>query len=274
MKLHIVHHAVCQYTQPASYSIQILKLTPHRNASQIPISWRLETPGRRIEQVDAFGNLSHLLTLEGTHNAIVIHAEGVVEIDAGSGGQLREAGPLAPLAYVPATRLTRGSAAIGQLARLAFPEGLASEAGLQRLMELVNAQVRCQPGSTLLPDSASDVLLRGEGVCQDQAHVAIAACRAAGIPARYVSGHVLTDAAEALSHAWLDVWLAEQHCWQSCDITYRRFTSPRLCRMAVGRDYLDAAPVRGMRRGGGREQPDVQVQVQMQVLEQMNQQQA
>jgi transglutaminase-like putative cysteine protease len=139
-------------------------------------------------------------------------------------------------------------------------------------MELVNAQVRFQPGSTLLPDSASDVLLRGEGVCQDQAHVALAACRAAGIPARYVSGHILTDAAESASHAWIDVWLAGQHCWQSCDITHRRFTSPQLCRMAVGRDYLDAAPLRGMRRGGGREQLDVRVQVQ--VLEQMNQQQA
>jgi transglutaminase-like putative cysteine protease len=261
MKLHIDHRTAYHFAVPASYSIQLLRLTPQRGRAQSVLSWRIDAPGRCMEQLDAFGNVSHLLTLEGTHSAVVIHASGIVETDDAGDGRVHERGPLPPLAYIAPTRLTSSNDSLRQMAALAFRNAPADESALQRLMELVTSQVKYQPGSTQVSDTASEVVIRGEGVCQDQAHVAIAACRSAGIAARYVSGHILAPEARAASHAWIDVWLPQSGCWMSCDVAHREFAGPRLCRMAVGRDYLDAAPVRGMRRGGGREQMEVKVLV-------------
>ena len=261
MRLHVLHRTAYRYAAPASYSIQVLKLTPRRETMQRALSWRLVTPGRRVEQLDAFGNVSHLLTLEGAHSEVVVQAEGVVETDDDCDGYLPPDAGLSSLAYVLPTPLTRASEAIDALAGRVFRGGPATAAGALRLMEEVTQSVRYRPGSTRVSDSASDAMQRGEGVCQDQAHVAIAVCRAAGIAARYVSGHILTDEEHAASHAWADVWLAGEGRWLSCDVTHERPADARLCRLAVGRDYLDAAPVRGMRRGGGDEQLAVQVLV-------------
>jgi len=262
VKLHIAHRTTYTYAAPAGYSIQLLRLTPRRDATQRPLQWRLRVPGRRVEQLDAFGNQALLVTLEAPHIELNIEAAGVVETQDGMAGIFPHDGPLSPLVYVGSTALTRADAALEDIARQAFAGGPATRERIERLMELVTQRVRYQSGATQVTDSASDALARGEGVCQDQAHVAIAACRAAGIPARYVSGYIFdSGAAGSASHAWVDIWLeAEQH-WLSCDITHRSLAGPMLCRLAAGRDYLDAAPVRGVRRGGGKEQLDVNVQV-------------
>jgi transglutaminase-like putative cysteine protease len=98
-------------------------------------------------------------------------------------------------------------------------------------------------------------------VCQDHAHLFIACCRARGVPARYVSGYVDPGHdEEAASHAWADVWV-EGDGWVSVDITHRVLARERHCRLAVGRDYLSAAPVRGVRTGGGDESLHVEVSV-------------
>ena len=107
---------------------------------------------------------------------------------------------------------------------------------------------------------AAVAFARGQGVCQDQAHVFIACCRAAGIPARYVSGYLCgVDGGESASHAWVDAWLEDAQGWLGIDVTHLEPMGPKHCRLAVGRDYLDAAPVRGVRRGGGREVMNVSV---------------
>jgi len=116
------------------------------------------------------------------------------------------------------------------------------------------------PGTTSVEDSAAQAFARGQGVCQDQAHVFIACCRAAGIPARYVSGYLCSvDGSESASHAWVDAWLEDSQGWLSIDVTHLEPMGEKHCRLAVGRDYLDAAPVRGVRRGGGHEVMDVSV---------------
>jgi transglutaminase-like putative cysteine protease len=92
--------------------------------------------------------------------------------------------------------------------------------------------------------------------------VYIASARAIGIPARYVSGYLYTgDANDAASHAWVDVWLGPEIGWQSMDVTHKRPAVRTYCRLAVGRDYLDAAPVRGVRQGGGGEKMEANVLV-------------
>ena len=80
--------------------------------------------------------------------------------------------------------------------------------------------------------------------------------------ARYVSGYFHTgDVGEVASHAWADAWLGPEDGWLSVDLTHRSIAGPGRCRLAVGRDYLDAAPVRGVRRGGGAAQMRVAVVV-------------
>lgn len=260
MKLHIQHRTVYQYDAPANYSIQTLKLTPRRDGAQRSVTWRLTSPGRRVEQVDAFGNVTHLVTLEGPHNEVAIQAEGLVETDAAFVGIVPHEGGLSPLAFSAPTTLTRSNEAIESLSRRVFGRGPATSANVTSLVDAVADAVKYQPGATGVSDPATEAISRGAGVCQDQTHVAIATCRAAGIPARYVSGYVyLDDEEHAASHAWVDVWVASENVWVSCDVTHRVRANPQLCRLAVGRDYLDAAPVRGVRRGGGREKLVVHV---------------
>jgi transglutaminase-like putative cysteine protease len=120
--------------------------------------------------------------------------------------------------------------------------------------------VRYMPGTTSVEDSAVQAFARGQGVCQDQAHVFIACCRSAGIPARYVSGYLCSvDGSDSASHAWVDAWLEDAQGWLAIDVMHLKPKGERHCRLAVGRDYLDAAPVRGVRRGGGDEVMDVSV---------------
>ena len=122
------------------------------------------------------------------------------------------------------------------------------------------APVEHYPG--VLLENLRSVAPTGEGVCQDHAHALIACCRAAGIPASHVSGYFHTgDVGEVASHAWADAWLGPEDGWLSVDLTHRSLAGPGHCRLAVGRDYLDAAPVRGVRRGGGAEQMRVAVVV-------------
>jgi transglutaminase-like putative cysteine protease len=92
--------------------------------------------------------------------------------------------------------------------------------------------------------------------------VFLACARLARIPARYVSGYLHTgDGQEMASHAWVDAWMGDAIGWFGVDITHRRCIDQRYCRLAVGRDYLDAAPVRGIRRGGAGETLEVRVTV-------------
>jgi transglutaminase-like putative cysteine protease len=257
MQVRISHRTTYRYQEPVKYTAQTLRLTPRRDGEQHTLAWSIQAPGRRAEQVDAYGNIMHLLTLEEPHTEISIVVFGVVEI-APARDVLREQGALSPLAYLAPTALTAASERILALAR----EHLQGHGPLrQRLYDLASgvcAKVRYQPGTTTVEDPAAAALERGEGVCQDQAHVLIACCRSMGIPARYVSGYLCSEhAGETASHAWAEAWLSDAQGWHGIDVTHMEPAGVRHCRLAVGRDYLDAAPIRGVRRGGGPEVMDV-----------------
>lgn len=260
MHLHIRHETVYRYDHPLKYSIQSLKLTPRNDAGQRTLQWRLSAPGRQVEQLDAHGNVSHLLTLEEPHSEVVIVAHGVVDTGHTGTPTLPDDGPLSPLAYLAATPLTQADPTIRAFAEEHLSGGGALREKLERLAEAIAGAIRYRPGVTDVTDGAISVFERGEGVCQDQAHAFVACCRAMGLPARYVSGYFYTgDVGVVASHAWADAWLGSEDGWLSIDLTHRSLAGPKHCRLAVGRDYLDAAPVRGVRRGGGAEQLRVSV---------------
>ncbi|HEY4210300.1 MAG TPA: transglutaminase family protein [Steroidobacteraceae bacterium] len=259
MQLRILHRTAYTYEEPVKYTAQALRLTPRREGSQRTLSWAIHAPGRRIEQLDAHGNITHLLTFEEPHREMSILVSGTVEI-SGTGEMLRHDGTLSPLAYLATTPLTAPNADMINLA----DENLSGDAPLRdrlyRLAGAVHDRVRYRKGATSVDDSAATALAAGHGVCQDQSHVFISCCRAARIPARYVSGYLCSqDGSDSASHAWVDAWIEESKAWLGIDITNLSAADAGHCRLAVGRDYLDAAPVRGIRRGGGREIMDVSV---------------
>ncbi len=263
MQLRILHRTAYRYDEPVKYSAQALRLTPRREGQQRVLSWGIQAPGRRIEQVDAHGNVTHLLTVEEPHKEIEIVVSGAVEV-ATEGALTPHEGPLSPLAYLASTPLTLANEAIVALSKQYLNGSEHARDGLYALAGGVHERVRYKKGSTTVEESAAAALARGEGVCQDQAHVFISCCRAAGIPARYVSGYLYSggeDGGTAASHAWVDAWISDAKAWMGVDVTQREPAGVHHCRLAVGRDYLDAAPVRGVRRGGGREMMDVDVTV-------------
>jgi len=108
------------------------------------------------------------------------------------------------------------------------------------------------PGSTMVSSTATEAFSAGRGVCQDHTHVFLSCCRVLGIPARYVSGYLYTnDSSHVASHAWAEVWLGDR--WHTFDITNQVCEPTHHLKLAVGLDYLDACPVRGVRYGGGEE---------------------
>lgn len=259
MRLSILHRTVYHYTAPVFYSIQQLRLTPRVEPHQRTLRWRLHAPGPLTATTDAYGNVTHTLTLTEAHGDVALEARGEIEVDPLVDGRLEdgEAG-VPPLSYLALTPLTEADGTV-----LAFAQQLrrCDAAGLLDFANQVCDAVEYRAGTTGVTSTASEALALGRGVCQDHAHLFIAVCRARGLPARYVSGYVYPgDAPHAASHAWADVYLQEQG-WISIDVTHRRFASDHLCRLAVGRDYSSAGPVRGVRIGGGDETMEVRVNI-------------
>ncbi len=262
MQLHIRHETVYRYGESVRYTIQALHLTPRSEARQRIVSWSIHAPGRRTAHTDAHGNVVHYLTVEVPHRELRVVVTGSVETDDTEGQP--NAGPavLSPLAYRSPTSLTTSDPQLEEFARAHLGSGGDQRGQLVELAEAICGVVAYKPGATAVSDTAISAFARREGVCQDQAHVFIACCRARGIPARYVSGYLHTgDGGAAASHAWAEAWLEAQQCWFGVDVTHHKPAGAYHCRLAVGRDYLDAAPVRGIRRGGGQEEMHVSVLV-------------
>lgn len=260
MQLYIQHSSRYRYAEQVSYSIQHLRLTPRHDPCQTILDWQISAPGQLRAQRDAHGNLMHTLTITAPHNEIPIVVEGVVET-LNAPILLPRGETLSPLAYLAPSPLATADEAIRAFARNAAGTADTMRAQVLRLMAAVSEIINYVPGSTEVYHNAAEVFAQQRGVCQDQAHVFIAACRTVGIPARYVSGYIHTEHEHTASHAWADVWLADEAGWLACDITHNRLAYDCFCRLAVARDYLDASPIRGMRRGGNGEILDVSVRV-------------
>lgn len=266
MRLAIHHETAYRYSAPSHYSIQQLRLTPRPEPHQRVLAWRIDAPGRLRRFTDAYGNVAHTLVLTAPHDSIRVLVAGTVEIEAPQGGLAnfgQDSGvhsDLSPLVFTVATPLTEAEETVRAFAANHLRQKARAEDFLG-LAEAICGAVEYETGITEVTSTAAHALEFGRGVCQDHAHLFIACCRAREVPARYVSGYVDPGHdEEAASHAWADVWI-EGDGWVSVDITHRVLARDRHCRLAIGRDYLSAAPVRGVRTGGGDETLHVEVSV-------------
>jgi transglutaminase-like putative cysteine protease len=262
MKLSIQHETYYEYSVPLRYSTQSLRLTPTPSDHQTVLQWALSVPGRLFPERDGYGNQAHTWTLARRVVRGAIRAAGVVET-SGAPYVVDAPGLPPPLMYLRPTALTPFDARVVRLAAEALGEG-ANERSLLRLAALVCERVRYRAGVTGVHTTAVEALALGAGVCQDQAHVFIAACRAHGVPARYVSGYFYAPQSPMLaSHAWADVCLDPQHGrWLGVDVTHRCLMDERHVRLAAGPDYAACLPIRGVRHGGGEEAMRVRVDIQ------------
>lgn len=265
MKLSIRHETHYEYSAPLQYALQQLCLTPQANAHQEVQSWHVNAPGRLYAQRDGWGNLAHSWSMaraRGTRHVYrgSVTAHGIVQTTPAPLLVDDLAAPH-PALYLRATALTAADAALAELGRAHLVGRSVDEAALLALAAAVAARIAWRGGATHVGTTAAEALALGAGVCQDQAHVFIAACRAAGVPARYVSGYFHSPQAQQLaSHAWADVCVdVDARRWLSIDITHRCTMDERHVRLAVGPDYAACAPVRGVREGGGDETLRVRV---------------
>jgi len=264
MQLSIRHETLYRYTQSQAYSIEQLHLTPRAEPQQQVLSWQIATPGHCAAYVDAYGNASHMLTLNAPHDAVRILVEGVVATVPLPGGRLQAHDSLPPLIFTVPTRLTQPTSMLADVAAACLPVTRAGTDDLLRLAAHIRAAVAYQVGATHVASTAAEAMALGAGVCQDHAHIFLACCHARGVPARYVSGYIDPGSTgHAASHAWVDAWAEDDGFtgWVSIDVTHGRLMDEGYCRLAIGRDYESAAPVRGMRRGGGDETMRIEARI-------------
>jgi transglutaminase-like putative cysteine protease len=246
MLLKIHHRTQYRFEAPVPYGLQRLRLIPKENAAQKILRWNRTIEGGTV-QADYFDfHNNHVLLVsidEGTHEIVVGHV---------------------PLWYfLRPTRLTEPSREIQAIARSAAGDD--ELATLHALSAKILEQVRYDIGHTDADTTADAALAAGHGVCQDHAHIFIAAARTLGFPARYVSGYLmLTDRIEQeASHAWAEAHV-EGLGWVGFDVSNGISPDTRYVRIATGADYAEAAPVAGLSYGGGEQQMQVRLAVEQQ----------
>lgn len=269
MRISIEHITRYIYQQEASYSVQSLRLTPAPYDGLAVLDWQVgvEPAGQATQTTDGFGNTIHLMTVTVPHREIVISARGLVEVADRSGVVHSLSDNVSTRIYLRRTPLTALSPGI-----VAIVDNTADLEPIPRLhamMGLIRDKVDYLPGTTHAQTTAAEALEKGAGVCQDHAHILIAAARAAGLPARYVTGYLLIDDEESADahHAWAEVWV-EALGWVGFDVANRTCPTDRYVRMAAALDADHAAPIRGSRRGGEVEKLDVVVHVQLETAKQ------
>jgi len=265
MRIAIEHKTTYRYPGEVLHSAQYLHLTPCNNASQRVADWHILAPGQITAWEDAFGNACHTLVEDRPTTEIVITAKGHVDTtDVAGILPLDKDDPPVEIFLRP-TPLTRLTAEIKTFSQ-GFAAGVADNRveGLHALMMGIRNHVSFETDTSHSQSTAAEALAQGKGVCQDHAHLFLACCRSLGVPARYVGGYLFDgpqDKAFTAGHAWAAAWV-EELGWVSFDVANTVCGTERHVGVAVGLDYNDVAPIRGMRAGGqGDEQMEVAVWV-------------
>ena len=265
MKIAIRHTTNYQYDTVGSFSVQRLRLTPFDNRSQKVLSWTIQADGieNAAHYIDGFGNRVHVITHCQPYETLSITATGEVETFDHDGivGKLREAAN--PRLFLRETPRTKSSRKIDAMADEMKDRRTLDR--LHHLLEAIATRVEYDTDATHAETSAAEAFAAGQGVCQDHAHIFIAATRRLGIPSRYVTGylHMEGEATAVAHHAWAESFV-DNLGWVGFDPANHICPTERYVRLACGFDASSAAPITGTRRGGGTESLRVDVVVRQQ----------
>jgi transglutaminase-like putative cysteine protease len=270
MLLEIKHITEYHYAEPVRESVMEVWMQPRKGGGQRLISFQLDTdPAARLfSYADPFGNAVYHFDVPQPHERLRIEAASAVEtappptipetLDRGEWDRLRSdfvRGEcfdfLRPHGFAEETELLRKFVADRGLDHLRTKDPLSS---LRALNEEIYTAFDYEPGVTEADSPIDIALSEGRGVCQDFTHVMLAICRAWGVPARYVSGYLFTDRSEGdrsdpdATHAWVEVFLPSLR-WVGFDPTNNVLAGERHVPVAIGRDYGDVPPSRGVYKG-------------------------
>ena len=246
MKLMINHQTHYQYTDWAKNSIQYIKMMPQSNQHQQVHTWEISMPGNKQMKKDAFDNLWLTNTQTDPFQKMLIMAQGVVEIDFNHRYGIDHA--LSPWLFLQSTTATWCNREMFAFAHHYVPQ--LSLTYFHALAEALLSKMPYRCETTTVCHTATASFIAGEGVCQDHSHVFIAMAKALGVPARYVSGYLFANNQSHLaSHAWAEIYLDGN--WHVIDVSNQLFQPQAHVYVAIGRDYWDVAPVRGVRERGG-----------------------
>ncbi|HZN32321.1 MAG TPA: transglutaminase family protein [Pirellulaceae bacterium] len=287
MKYKITHTTIYNYTEAVPICHNEVHLTPREHKRQSCLSHRLRIrpePARIDTRIDAFGNHAGWFSIQEGHERLSVTAHSQVQVaepDVPAPSttppweEIRDRFALGqPPWWVEARQFVYASPHVPiseQLrayAQPSFPAGQPWLAGLLDLTRRINQEFHYDPAATTVNTPVAKVLKDRRGVCQDFAHLQIACVRSLGLPARYVSGYLLTTpppgqprlvGADA-SHAWVSAFCPEVG-WIDFDPTNNQIPSTRHVTLAWGRDYSDVCPIKGVLVGGGQHRMRVAVDV-------------
>ncbi|WP_026873094.1 transglutaminase family protein [Inquilinus limosus] len=265
MRLLIRHETRYRYDSPVARTLQTLRLTPRSHDGQEVLRWRVVPPaGANLAPgEDAYGNIVDMLSLERPHDSLTLVVEGEVVTRDTNGIVTGAEERFPPAFYLRPSPLAHVDAALVELAEAAAAAGREPLALAHALMLAVRGRIAFRPGQTHAATTAAEALAAGVGVCQDHTHVFLACARHLGLPARYVGGYLLMadgSVEQAAGHAWAEAFI-DGLGWVGFDAANGVCPTEHYVRVAVGLDYRDTAPVRGLRQGGGAEALEVLVRV-------------
>jgi transglutaminase-like putative cysteine protease len=287
MKYKVTHTTIYNYTAPVPLCHNELHLTPRDHRQQTCLAHRLRIrpePARIDTRVDYFGNHAGSFSIHDGHDRLSVTAQSQVQVASPEIPDPKSTPPweeirdrfalgqppwwlearqfVYPSPFVPLRDEVR------QYAQTSFPPGQPWLLGVLGLTERIFKEFQYDPTATTVNTPVVTVFANRRGVCQDFAHLEIACLRSLGLPARYVSGYLLTTpppgqprlvGADA-SHAWLSAFCPEVG-WIDFDPTNNQIPTTKHITLAWGRDYSDVCPIKGVLIGGGQHRMRVAVDV-------------
>ncbi len=267
MKLKVEHTTVFKYDEPVYETATEVRLHPDdQGAPQHCLEFTLavDPPTNIFHYTDFYGNSVHHFNLLPRHTALEIIATSIVETGPGQ-TPARPDEELLLFDFQAESRFIKFDDTVQQFAAQ-FKDGGEPHQIAENICRYINQSFVYERGVTDTQSTASQVINLGRGVCQDFAHVMLAACRFLKIPARYVSGYIYggpeTEDSDRSSHAWCEVYCRPEKGWLGFDPTHKTlFVDERYIKIGAGRDYADVPPVRGTYKGNGKESLKVVVRV-------------
>lgn len=278
MRFRVRHSTHYKYVRRVTHCYNLASVVPRNTQRQRCLSNRISvTPNPAVSRrrTDYFGNEAYHFEIQRSHKELIITSESEVEIadhdrdlnlDLGVSysealdylGTSQALETLEAREFLLNSPMIESSAALADYARPSFGESRSLKSCVSDLTSRIFTDFAYDPGFTTIATPLADVLAHKRGVCQDFAHLQVGCLRSVGIPAKYVSGYIETLPAPGekklvgadATHAWI-AYFSPNEGWVEFDPTNDKPANEQHIVTALGRDYYDVTPVKGVIFGGG-----------------------
>jgi transglutaminase-like putative cysteine protease len=258
MRIRIAHRTTYRYDPPAAGVIQVLRVTPRNYEGQYVVHWRIDVTAdaRLAAHEDAIGNITHVFSADGPLTELAVEVDGEIETQNTNGIVRGTVERFGPTLFLRDTALTQADPAIRDFAqRIRAGKGGEILAELHALLDALYEDMDHRSDESENAANAAEAFALKAGSSRDLSHIFIGAAHTLGVPARYVAGYFRdgdTAATGNKGHAWVEAFVPDLG-WVAFDPANGFCPTDAHVRVAIGLDWLGAAPVRGVRYGPGTE---------------------